>query len=239
MNDRPQEAGGDKSPGSCCSSYRAPNKQVLCPDLNKRLLVRAPKGEAEDGEGRGLEGADSDAEVGQAGRGVVIPCKEANEGIVLCKLEEEMPCQVQGKILRNLGSKILWLGLFASYGEHSERKNITKQVMPSLKVFTSVLIFCVLAVVVPVLDAFLVQCEDCEESDERPFQRLVDGSESCLSAISFVCLLYLLWKNGLKEILLLDDVYILMDINVESRHRYRKELEVSRTVPFLVFVILK
>ena len=192
------------------------SKQVHSPDLNKPLLERSDKEEEGNDEDGNEEG-----KVEEEGDG------EENEGVLLCKIEEEneVLCNIEREILCNLRSKIIWLGLFADYRKHFKSNNVKTRVTFALKVFISGLVFCVLAVVLPILNGFSVKCDNCEDSEQQPFQRLVDASESCLSCISFSCLLYLLWKHGLRDILFLDDVYVDMEINSESRHQYMEELK--------------
>ncbi|MCO5565116.1 hypothetical protein L7F22_018787 [Adiantum nelumboides] len=99
------------------------------------------------------------------------------------------------KAVSNLQSKLVWLGLF----DYTNRWRHAKLV-------SSTLLFCIAGIAMPILVCALVRCPNCPAAQQHPFQKLLQVSQTAISALSFFCLLFLLHKLGLQELLLLHDV---------------------------------
>eukprot|EP01018_Ginkgo_biloba_P033748 Gb_01274 [translate_table: standard] len=99
-------------------------------------------------------------------------------------------------------------------------------------VFYSWVLFLLFTILVPLLNYSLVTCGDCKYEQICPFAKMVQISESSLSAISFFCLSHNVWKHGLQEFLFWDQ------IEQESRViqlGYKKELKVRCLSLYMFF----
>ncbi|KAH7435394.1 hypothetical protein KP509_06G062900 [Ceratopteris richardii] len=139
---------------------------------------------------RGIDDREDDDE------GEETAVAESNlESAVLPVLQEWFFWDGANKAASNIQRTLRWLGFF-DYNRPCR----------NLRVLASVLLFCVAAIVLPVFVCVVVRCPDCLPSRQHPFQRLLQVSQSSMSALSFLSLLFLLRKNGLQELLLLQDV---------------------------------
>ncbi|KAI3742965.1 hypothetical protein L1987_60664 [Smallanthus sonchifolius] len=92
------------------------------------------------------------------------------------------------------------------------------------KAALSWLIFFIFTIGVPILSHIVYQCNECDNSHQRPFDLIVQLSLSACSAISFVNLSSFARKYGLRRFLFLDK---LPDVSVKVRDGYSDQLQRS------------
>ncbi|KAI3676707.1 hypothetical protein L1987_86320 [Smallanthus sonchifolius] len=92
------------------------------------------------------------------------------------------------------------------------------------KAALSWLIFFIFSIGLPILSHIVYQCNECDNSHQRPFDLIVQLSLSACSAISFVNLSSFARKYGLRRFLFLDK---LPDVSVKVRDGYSDQLHRS------------
>lgn len=101
---------------------------------------------------------------------------------------------------------LFWLGL--------EQLTVTRVVL-------SWVFFLLFAFIIPLCSFFFVVCPHCKESQEHPFEKTVQISESALCVIAFLCLCSFLRTYGLRRMLFLDQIG---KESAEVQDGYQKQL---------------
>lgn len=104
---------------------------------------------------------------------------------------------------------LFWLGL--------EQLTVTRVVL-------SWVFFLLFAFIIPLCSFFFVVCPHCKESQEHPFEKTVQISESALCVIAFLCLCSFLRTYGLRRMLFLDQIG---KESAEVQDGYQKQLHVN------------
>eukprot|EP01018_Ginkgo_biloba_P003396 Gb_02343 [translate_table: standard] len=108
--------------------------------------------------------------------------------------------------LQQFRTSLLWLGL-----DQSSTGNV---------IFSWV-VFILLAIGVPLLASLAVSCDTCDSNHQRPYNKVVQISESVVATISFMSLSRFVRKYGLRRFLFLDQ---LCDESNRVSHGYTTEL---------------
>ncbi|XP_002983177.2 uncharacterized protein LOC9654438 [Selaginella moellendorffii] len=101
------------------------------------------------------------------------------------------------------------------------------------RMICSWVLFFLMTLLVPLLNALLVYCRHCDEDHKHPYQGIVEISESALAMVSFLCVSHIFSVYGLHKLLLFD--YIARD-STEVQVGYKKELHSAfRVLAMILF----
>eukprot|EP01018_Ginkgo_biloba_P003926 Gb_35699 [translate_table: standard] len=100
---------------------------------------------------------------------------------------------------------------------------------------TSWLVFSVLGIVVPLVSVWVDACTECTKIEVRKFEKLVQISESALTAVSLLCFAHNFRKYGLRRFLFLDQI----DEEMLLQQSYQKQIHGAfRLLKWILFPCL-